>query len=74
MTVTVYVKPNCPACVATKRQLDKDGVPYTVADIAEVVHAAQARGITAAPVVQAGADMWGGYRPDRLKALVAEVA
>lgn len=71
MTVTVYTKPNCPACTLTKRHLDKLGVPYREAHVEEVYHAAKDRGITAAPVVQAGPDMWGGYRPDRIEALVA---
>lgn len=71
MTVTVYTKPDCPACKLTKCHLDKRGVPYIEADIDEVHHAAKARGITSAPVVQAGADMWGGYRPDRLDELAA---
>jgi len=28
MAVTVYTKPACVQCVATKRALDKEGIPY----------------------------------------------
>ena len=31
--VVVYSKPNCGACVATKRVLDKAGICYRVVDV-----------------------------------------
>ena len=33
MNITLYTKANCPQCTATKRQLDKRGLPYTTVDI-----------------------------------------
>ena len=35
MTVTVYSKPMCVQCDATKRALDKAGLPYDTVDITE---------------------------------------
>ena len=33
MHITIYSKPNCPQCAATKRAFDRLGAPYTVVDI-----------------------------------------
>ena len=33
MNITLYTKANCPQCTATKRQLDKRGLPYRTVDI-----------------------------------------
>ena len=74
MTVTVYSPgPYCQACKMTKRHLEKRGILYEERHSDEIHHAAQAQGITAAPVVQVmpGAEMWGGYRPDRIDALIS---
>ena len=35
MTVTVFTKPYCPQCDATKRQLTKLGVPFETVDLAK---------------------------------------
>ena len=35
MTVTVFTKPHCPQCNATKRQLTKLGVPFETVDLTE---------------------------------------
>lgn len=73
--VTVYSKPACPQCTATKAQLDKLGLEYTVEEITdEVREAALALAITSVPIVCAQVDgvevePWGGFRPDRIKAL-----
>lgn len=76
MRIDVYTKPACTQCAATRRRLLRAGVPYTehaLADHPDVVDAAQARGITSAPVVvvsgRADGDedaWWGGFHPDRL--------
>lgn len=69
--VIVYVKPACVQCDATKRHLIRSGIPFVEEPLTEpVLEAAKARGITTAPVVVTpGAEMWGGYKPDRLEAL-----
>jgi len=74
--VTVYTKPACPQCNATKLHLDKLGVAYTVEEITpEVLAAAAELDVLQAPIVCAsinGAETWwGGYRPDAIKALVS---
>lgn len=72
MSVTVYTKPSCPQCNATKRQLDKQGIAYDVIDIATTEGALeklQAAGFRQAPVVITDNDSWSGYRPDKIKEL-----
>lgn len=73
MTVDVYTKPACGACTVTKKHLDKSKISYAEADIDSIRAEAMARGILAAPVVVIDGDLdsaWGGYRPDRIDALV----
>ncbi|GAA4389740.1 glutaredoxin-like protein NrdH [Tsukamurella soli] len=75
--VTVYSKPACVQCTATYRALDKAGVAYSVVDISEDDDAREyvlALGHLQAPVVVAGGEHWSGFRPDRVKALVAAAA
>ena len=74
MSITVYTKPNCPQCNATKRQLDKQGLAYDVIDITTTdgaLETLQAAGFRQAPVVVTDDDSWAGYRPDKIKALAA---
>lgn len=73
MTVTLYAKPGCPQCEATRRQLEKDGIDYHKVDIttdAAAYEMCRALGYAAAPVVVAGDQHWSGFRPDRIDALV----
>ena len=77
MTITVYTKPACVQCNATYRALDKAGMDYTAVDISEDVEArdyVMALGYLQAPVVVAGDEHWSGFRPDRIKALLTQVA
>ncbi|WP_067885358.1 glutaredoxin domain-containing protein [Nocardia vaccinii] len=70
--ITVYTKPDCPQCAATKRSLDRLGVGYTEVDVSSDVGARRwllGMGYTMAPVVVAGDSHFAGYRPDRLAAL-----
>jgi len=55
----------------TIRHLEKRGVAYTTGPIADIHDLATEQGIMAAPVVVAGEQMWGGYRPDRIDALIS---
>lgn len=73
MTVTVYTKPNCVQCDATKRQLDKLGVEYATVDITENLEAYDmiiAKGFQAAPVVITDTDAWSGFNPAKINGLV----
>ncbi|AZQ77503.1 glutaredoxin-like protein NrdH [Flaviflexus ciconiae] len=74
MTITVYTKPACVQCNATTRALNKAGLAYDTVDLtedAEALEAVKALGYQQAPVVMAGGDHWAGFRPDKIKALVA---
>lgn len=73
MTVTLYAKPGCPQCEATRRQLEKDGIGYRKIDITQdpaAYEACTALGYSSAPVVVFGDQHWSGFRPDRIDALV----
>lgn len=73
-TVTVYTKPACVQCTATYKALDKQGIAYRTVDISldpEARSYVMALGYLQAPVVVAGNDHWSGFRPDRIKTLVA---
>lgn len=76
--VTVYTKPACVQCTATKKALDKAGIDYNLVDITADDDARDyviALGHQAAPVVVTGDENWSGFRPDRIKALAtAETA
>jgi glutaredoxin-like protein NrdH len=77
MTVTVYTKPACVQCTATYRALDKEGIEYASVDISEDPAArdfVMALGYLQAPVVVAGDEHWSGFRPDRIKSIVASAA
>lgn len=77
MSITVFSKPACVQCDATYRALNKHGLEYTVVDIstdAEALESVKALGYQQAPVVFADGDHWSGFRPDRIKALVAASA
>ncbi|MCG7308309.1 glutaredoxin-like protein NrdH [Brachybacterium sp. ACRRE] len=77
MTITVYSKPMCVQCDATKRALAKSGVDFEVVDMAEDAAAlahVKELGYVQAPVVEAGEDRWSGFRPDKIKAIAHALA
>lgn len=74
MSIVVYSKPACVQCDATYKALDKAGVEYEVVDIsadAEARDYVMSLGYLTAPVVAVDGEHWSGFRPDRIKALVA---
>jgi glutaredoxin-like protein NrdH len=67
MTPTIYTKPNCVQCNATKKYFDDKGVAYTTVDITkdeEALDLLLAEGFKSAPVVNAGTKWWSGFQPD----------
>jgi glutaredoxin-like protein NrdH len=74
MQVTVYSTPNCVQCKQTYREFDKKGIAYTVVDLsADEAALSRVRGLgySQAPVVEAGEEMWAGFRPDLIRKLAA---
>ena len=72
MTVTVFTKPQCQQCEATKRRLNDRGITFETVDLSEnpetltqLVHA----GYRQAPVVITPDASWSGYRPDLIDEL-----
>lgn len=68
--VTLYTTPECMACMATKRTLDKAGVEYENIDLTEhpeLVETFKSRGLQRAPIVEADGDRWAGHNPSKLQ-------
>ena len=77
MSVTVYSKPSCVQCNATKKALDRAGLEYDLVDISaddEARDYVMALGYVQAPVVEANGEHWSGFRPDRIKGLASLAA
>ena len=71
--ITVYTKPSCVQCEATKRLLDKLELPYDTVDITQDIGAFDkivGMGFKAAPVVITDDDAWSGFNPDKINGLV----
>ena len=77
MSITVYSKPACMQCKATEKALTKAGLEFTTVDISmddEARDYVMALGYVQAPVVEANGEHWSGFRPERIRSLVAAVA
>ena len=80
MDVTIYSKPNCPQCEATKRKFTKEGVAFREVNVTEDRRAftmvRDEWGYQRVPVIEVrgeGFDVrWDGFRPDRMKAVIDE--
>lgn len=74
--ITLYSKPKCVQCDATKRALDKQGTPYTLIDVtqdAEGRATVERLGYRSVPVVVAAEDdHWTGLDLGRIRKLAAE--
>ena len=72
MTVTVYTKPACVQCDATKRLMDKLKIEYSTVDITVDTDAFDmliAKGFQAAPVVITDDDAWAGFNAEKINGL-----
>lgn len=77
MSITVYTKPACVQCNATKKALDRAGLEYNLVDISlddEAREYVLALGYLQAPVVEVNGEHWSGFRPERIRDLAAQVA
>lgn len=73
--ITVYTTPGCPGCQMTHRAFEKAGVDVTVIDLStrpDLVEEFKSEGLTSAPILE-GSDgaRTSGFRPDRIRALIA---
>lgn len=67
--ITLYTKPQCVQCDATKRALNKKGITYQTIDVTtspEALEQVKALGYLQAPVVVTDTDHWSGFRPDKI--------
>jgi glutaredoxin-like protein NrdH len=74
--LTLYSKPACVQCDATKRALDKKGLTYHEVDLtqspAALEYVMDELGYSMAPIVVVDEhNHWSGFRPDRIDATVA---
>lgn len=72
--VVVYSTPHCVQCTATYRALDKYEISYDVVVVTEDLQLREylkSLGHQQFPVVVIGEQSWSGFRPDRIKQLVA---
>ncbi|MDO4911351.1 MAG: glutaredoxin-like protein NrdH [Corynebacterium sp.] len=77
MSITVYSKPACVQCTATKKALDRAGLDYEVVDISmddEARDYVLALGYLQAPVVVVDEEHWSGFRPERIRELARAAA
>lgn len=72
--ITVYSKPRCVQCAATKQSLQARGIPFREIDLTEdraAEERVRAWGYRQVPVVDVGPDQhWFGFRPDLISDLV----
>lgn len=71
--ITVYTKPSCVQCDATKRLMDKLGVEYSTIDITldtDAFDMLMSKGFKSAPVVITDNDSWSGFNPEKISGLV----
>lgn len=72
--VTVYSKPTCVQCSATRRALPANGIDYEEVDVttndAALEYVTEELGYSAAPVVVVDDhNHWSGFRPDLISNL-----
>lgn len=73
--VSVYATPGCVQCDATKRALNKHGIPFIEIDLnadEESRSRLTEAGWRRAPVAETTqGEMWSGFHPDRIRALAS---
>lgn len=69
MSVKVYTKEDCPACVRTKQLLDQRHIVYTEEEGTQHREYFASLGLRGFPVVCAPDITWSGFRPDLISNL-----
>lgn len=70
--ITVYTKPSCVQCEATKRMMDKLKISYSTVDVTidtEAFEMLMSKGFKAVPVVVTDTEAWAGFNPDKISEL-----
>ncbi len=70
--ITVYTKPSCQQCEATKKELSRKGVEYAYVDVTKDTEAYEkviSLGYRSMPVVITESDHWSGFRVDKIAQL-----
>lgn len=78
MSITVYSKPACNQCDATKRAFDRAGLEFSVIDMtqdSDAFEKVKASGALAAPFVEVefedgSTKSWAGFQPEEILSLV----
>lgn len=80
MKVTIYTKPGCGPCAATKHAMESRGVPFETVNVMDddaALDAIKGLGYLTVPVVlvQDGhaAEHWGGFQLDRIADLAGKL-
>lgn len=72
--IVVYTQTHCSSCKQVERFLADEGCEFTVRDVfedAEALAEITSRGFMSTPVTRIGDDWIAGYRPGRIKKLIA---
>ena len=76
MQITVFTKPNCPACEATKKAMDRAGLDYNAVDVEgnhTLGQVLREIGFRSMPVIEIfdgeNHRYWEGFRPDLIRQL-----
>lgn len=68
----VYTKENCIQCKMSKRDLQKNNIPYQEIDITgnpQIIAELKEQGWKQMPVLVFADESWSGYRPDKIRSL-----
>ncbi|HFI0263930.1 TPA: glutaredoxin-like protein NrdH [Streptococcus suis] len=71
--VTIYSKNNCVQCKMSKKFLDEHNVAYKEINLdeqPEFIEHVKSLGFSAAPVIETENEVFSGFQPAKLKALV----
>lgn len=72
--LVVYTTPQCPGCELTQKMLKKEGVDFEVVNLSkrpDLVERFRAEGLLSAPIIDHDGQKTSGFRPDRIKAIIA---
>lgn len=71
--VTIYSKNNCVQCKMSKKFLEEHGVAFTEINLdeqPEFIEHVKGLGFSAAPVIETEQEVFSGFQPGKLKALI----